>query len=476
MSLTLKPYPEYRDSGLPWLSKVPAHWRVLRAKHVFNPIDIRSKNGDEELLTVSSNDGVLPRSQKKVTMFKAESYAGYKLCWPGDLVINSLWAWMRGLGFSRYHGIVSSAYGVYRPKPQFATAFPYFDSLLRSSLYNWELTVRSKGIWVSRLQLTDESFFDMPIVVPPVGEAEKMAAYLGVQNQQIRKLIRAKRRVIELLNEQKQAIIQRAVTRGLDPTVRLKPSGVKWLGEIPDHWEVKLLHHLLNPTIPLAYGILLPGPRLDVGTPYIGAGDVRRDRLRLDMLPRTTPEIAAAYPRTRMRAGELVYAIRGSFGNVEVLPPELDGVNLSRDAARLAPCGDIDAFWLTYLLRSRFCQEQFKLKEIGATITGVNIRDLKRIILPVPPRDEQVMLAVFLDQEASKIDSVIGREEREIALLREYRTRLVADVVTGKLDVRGVALPGLEEAEEVEPLTDVADEELEDSEELVAAEEVADAD
>src|SRR6266571_1357571 len=204
MSITLKPYPEYKDSGLPWLGEIPAHWEVRRGKSVFTCIDVRSRTGGEELLTVSAKDGVVPRREKTVTMFMAESYVGHKLCWPGDLVINSLWAWAQGLGFSRHHGIISSAYGVYRPRSELSDLWPYFDYLLRSNAYDWELHVRSKGIWVSRLQLTDESFLDMPIVLPPCDEAKSLAGFLTVMSARINRLIRAKRRLIELLNEQKQ--------------------------------------------------------------------------------------------------------------------------------------------------------------------------------------------------------------------------------------------------------------------------------
>ena len=116
----LKPYPAMKDPGVPWLGKVPEHWEVKRGKAIFCCIDVRSTTGEEELLTVTSDRGVVPRSSATVTMFKAESYLGYKLCWPGDLVINSLWAWGRGLGVSRHHGIVSSAYGIYRLRPPYA--------------------------------------------------------------------------------------------------------------------------------------------------------------------------------------------------------------------------------------------------------------------------------------------------------------------------------------------------------------------
>ena len=150
----LRPYAEYKESGLPWLGHVPAHWEVKRAKSIFQCIDQRSKTGKEELLTVSSARGVVARKTATVTMFKAESYLGYKLCWPGDLVINSLWAWGGGLGVSSHHGIISSAYGVYRVRQCSRVSPAFVHELVRSSPFNWELQVRSKGIWISRLHLS----------------------------------------------------------------------------------------------------------------------------------------------------------------------------------------------------------------------------------------------------------------------------------------------------------------------------------
>ena len=143
MSTNLKPYPKMKDSGIEWLGEVPEHWDIKRGKKVCRCIDIRSKTGKEELLTVSSNRGVIPRRSANVTMFKAESYIGHKLCWPNDLVINSLWAWAGGLGVSNYHGIISTAYSVYRPSKSVDPRF--IHELVRSTLFNWELRVRSKG-------------------------------------------------------------------------------------------------------------------------------------------------------------------------------------------------------------------------------------------------------------------------------------------------------------------------------------------
>ena len=224
---TLRSYPAYKPSGVEWLGDVPAHWAVRRGKVLFHPIDARSDTGDEELLTVSAERGVVPRRNANVTMFKAESYVGYKLCWPGDLVINSLWAWAHGLGVSSQHGIISSAYGVYRLRPTFQNHTRFIHYLVRSVPFQWEFQVRSKGIWISRLQLTDEAFLGAPFPLPPLPEQRAIVRYLNHMDDRIRRYVAAKEKLIALLEEERQAVIHRAVTRGLDPNVPLKPSGVE---------------------------------------------------------------------------------------------------------------------------------------------------------------------------------------------------------------------------------------------------------
>jgi len=436
----LKPYAAMKDSGYPWLGEVPDHWDVLPNRALFVEIKDR-EHPDEEMLSVTITRGVVRQSALLAESAKKDSSnldrSAYKLVQPNDIAYNKMRAWQGAIGASSLRGIVSPAYVVMRPRDK--SIARYFHELFRTPMFAKEAERWSYGITSDMWSLRSEHFKMIYSVIPPLEERMAIVRFLSHADGQIHRYVRAKQKLIQLLDEQKQATIHRAIIRGVDPEVHLRSCGVEWLGDVPNHWQVKLLHHLLDPAIPLAYGILLPGPRLDEGVPYLGAGDVRSDRLRLDVLPRTTPEIAAAYPRTRMRAGELVYAIRGSFGSVEVIPPELDGVNLSRDAARLAPRSNVNAFWLALALRSRLCQEQFKLKEIGATITGVNIRDLKRVVLPVPPNEEQAAIVRFLETETSAVDGTIRTAEREISLLREYRTRLVTDVVTGKLDVREAA-------------------------------------
>lgn len=235
--MKLVPYPEYKDAEINWLGSMPAQWFEKRAKYYFKEVDERSKTGEELMLSVSHITGVTPRNKKNVTMFKAESNVGQKLCQPGDLIINTMWAWMSALGVSSYYGIVSPAYAVYRPRSALDYDNYYLDHLLRIEGYRSEYICRSTGIRSSRLRLYPDKCLSMRIICPPLSEQQAVTRFLKAQDHLFRKFTRNKRRLIELLKEQKQCIINQAVTQGLDPNVKLKPSGVEWLGDIPEHWE-----------------------------------------------------------------------------------------------------------------------------------------------------------------------------------------------------------------------------------------------
>src|ERR1700722_7880549 len=170
----LDPSVPLKPSGLPWLGDIPTHWEIRRAKYIYREVDERSTDGNEELLSVSHITGVTPRSQKNITMFKAASYAGHKLCCSGDLVVNTMWAWMGALGVSTYSGIISPAYAVYRPLDPDRIAGPYIDGLLRSKPYISNIISRSTGVRASRLRLYPEEFFRLPLILPPTQEQRRI--------------------------------------------------------------------------------------------------------------------------------------------------------------------------------------------------------------------------------------------------------------------------------------------------------------
>lgn len=206
----LNPDVPVRDSGVPWLGQIPAHWEIERAKWLFRERDERSKTGEEELLTVSHITGVTPRSEKDVKMFEAETTEGYKLCYPGDLVINTLWAWMGALGVSRVHGIVSPAYNVYTPNERLDPA--YVDALVRIPVFAEEATRFSKGVWSSRLRLYPEGLFEIWMPVPPLKEQRAIVGYISMETAKLDALRQAAERTIGLLKERRTALIAAAVT------------------------------------------------------------------------------------------------------------------------------------------------------------------------------------------------------------------------------------------------------------------------
>ena len=203
-----------RDSAVTWLGEIPAHWKTERSKWLFSERDQRSTTGEEELLTVSHLTGVTPRSQKNVNMFEASTKEGYKICLSGDLVINTMWAWMGAMGVASVDGIVSPAYNVYQPGERLDPA--YVAALTRLPVFAQEVTRRSKGVWSSRLRLYPQEFFAISLPVPPITEQREIAAHIEGRTSTLDELDAATRVTTALLRERRAALIAAAVSGDLD--------------------------------------------------------------------------------------------------------------------------------------------------------------------------------------------------------------------------------------------------------------------
>ena len=401
-------YPNYRRPKMRWLPAVPEHWNEQRAKTFFREVDERSKTGLEELLSVSHLTGVTPRSQKKVTMFKAESYVGSKLCRPGDIVINTLWAWMAALGASKHVGIVSPAYGVYRPHHADSFNPAYLDYLLRTRAYVAEYIGRSTGIQSSRLRLYPNQFLDIALLQPPRPEQDQIVAYLRVQDAHIARFIKAKRELIALMAEQRGVLAERAISSSETQHLRLDR-------------VVSLL--------------AVPITRVPDMT-YTPIGMFNRGR-GIFHKPPTEGKHLGDSTFFHIEKGDLIFS--GQFaweGAVAVASAEDDGC-IASHRYPIAKCKR-DAVTPEYLYT-------FFLSKTGDLILNhhsrgaagrnrpLNPRSLLKEKVPVPPLHLQREVSDFYYEELS-----VRREiEKEIALIREYRDRLIADVVTGQVDVRG---------------------------------------
>ena len=437
---TLHPYPAYKPSGVPWLGDVPGRWDVRRFKFFYQEVDERSSTGAEELMSVSHKTGVTPR-KRNVTMFLAESNVGYKVCQPGDIVINTMWAYMAALGVAWQKGLVSPSYGVYRPLSHSSLNPEYIDHLLRTEEYRTAYLARSTGITGSRLRLYPEQFLGIPLLCPPLVEQEAIVRYLDHADRRIHSYVSGKRRLIALLEEEKQAVINRAVTRGLDPNARLKPSGVEWLGDVPEHWEVRRLRtvaemrvsnvdkHTVDGELPVRlcnYVDVYKNDRITQAIPFMSAtaseDEIQRFRLERDDVLIT-------------KDSETWDDIGIPALVTESARDLISGYHL----AMLRPSNGVFGAYLFRALQSKSVAHQFHVKANGVTRYGLTHLGIQSIWIPLPPFVEQAAIVEYLDRATASIDNAIARAGRQIELLEEYRTRLIADVVTGKLDVRAAA-------------------------------------
>jgi len=449
-------YSKYRESEQTWLEKVPASWLERRAKVTFREVDERSTEGKEELLSVSHMTGVTPRSQKSVTMFKAATYAGHKLCRPGDIVINTMWAWMGALGESRYTGIVSPAYGVYRCHRHGAFAPGYLDYLLRTQTYISEYICRSTGIRSSRLRLYPDNFLRIPLLQPPLEEQRSIVAYLRAQDREIAKLIQGKRRLIDLLNEQKQTIIHHAVTRGLSAEAPLKSSAMDCLGNVPAHWSISPLKAIA--TVQFS-GVDKHSRADELPVRLCNYTDVyKNDFITEDLafMPATATE--AEISRFTLTVGDVLLTKDSETADdigvpalVRSLPKE--GVVCGYHLAMIRPRPSVaTGEFIFRALSDKPIARQFHLAANGVTRFGLTKCDVKNAVIPFPQISEQKQICNHIAARFTPLDKSITATHREIELIREYRDRLISDIVTGQIDVRGSQLPAGESIEDDEVL------------------------
>jgi len=435
----LKPYTEYRESGLPWLGQVPGHWPVQRTKWRFRHRKELNADSDHTNVLSLTLRGVVNNDPDDPEGLVPKDYRTYQFFAKGDLVFKLID--LENLRTSRVglvheDGIMSSAY--VRLVPSGPTNMRYF--------FHQFYDLYSRGIYNQlgagvRSTLGPTDLLNVGIVVPRPDEQAAIVRFLDWANGRLERAIRAKRKVIALLNEQKQVIIHRAVTRGLDPFAPLKSSRIPWLGDIPQHWEVRRLKSLCR--------FVTSGSRgwaryyADAGFVFLRIGNISTTSidLRLKRIAYVTPPDGAEGERTRAIPDDLLLSITAQIGAVGIVPKDLGEAFVNQHTAliRLRQ-GESVPRWVAYGLLSSFGKDQCRLMTNGGTKVGLTLDNVRCLVVLLPPLEEQRTIVTGIERRTRDLDSAISRLEREIELLREYRTRLVADVVTGKLDVREAAM------------------------------------
>lgn len=403
----LPKYEAYKDSGVEWLGEIPAEWNLKKFKYLLDEINIRSVTGEETLLSLSKYHGVVPKSSLEDRSGGAATLIGYKRVSIGDLVINKMQAVNGLIAVSNEDGITSPDYSVYRSKGEDLLNINYLDYLLTQPEYLGEFNRRVTGVMEGFIRLYTDDLYNIQSVLPNINTQNIIVSFLDQKTSQIDAAIAIKEQQIELLKERKQIIIQQAVTQGLDPNVPMKDSGVEWIGQIPEHWEVKKLKFLLT----IKNGVDYKHVETDEGYPVYGSGG------------------RFTYASSYLYAGEAV--LLGRKGTID------------------KPLYVNEAFWTVDTMFYAVCNSRVMTKYIyfcattipyfyystATALPSMTQTDLLNHKIAVPSLKEQSEVIIYIEKESLKLDAAIDIGKQQIQKLKEYKTTLINSAVTGKIKI-----------------------------------------
>ncbi len=410
-------YSEYKDSGIQWIGEIPSHWSLRRIKYIFSELKERSEKGLEPPLSLSKEGGIIPYNEKKNKTMESVSYVGGKIVHKGEIVFNRFKA--RLFAVSGYDGIVSSDYAVYKCQK---TASPeYMVKLFGTGIYRSAFNRKASGIGDGFSRLYTDDLFAMYSIFPPLSEQERIVKFLEGKVLKIDEYIADKEREIQLLKELKEAEIAKAVTQGLNPNVKMKDSGIPWIGMIPEHWETTKINSVFKERREKVSDKIYPP--LSVSKQGI------------------TPQLESAVKtdngdnRKKVNEGDFVVNSRSDRKGSCGISPYTGSVSLINIV--LQPRSDIEGKYFHFLFRSNnYIEEYYRIgRGIVADLWTTRYSEMRNIIVPIPPIGEQRAIVSYIDIKCSKVDSLITELEAEIEHLKEYKQRLIADCVTGQIKV-----------------------------------------
>ena len=446
--MSLSKYPEYKDSGVVWLGEVPAHWAVERFKW-----DVERNDGgvwggdpDEEMestivlrsteQTVDGHWKINDPAYRKLSLAERAS----ALLESGDLLVT------KSSGSSLHIGKTTL---VTDEIASLGCCYSNFMQRLRTSS-----RMSSKIAWyflnnqLARVQLdllsnsttglanlNGSMLGELTVPVAPRDEQYAIAAFLDRETAKIDALIAEQENLLALLGEKRQATISHAVTRGLNPNVPMKDSGISWLGEVPQHWEMRRLKSI-SPSITVGIVVNPSDYISEFGLPFIYGGDISEGVISTTSCRHIAPEDSARQPKTRLSAGDLLTVRVGAPGVTAVVPPECEGGNCA--SVVLIRHGDFDSRWLCFAMNSRMVRYQVEVVQYGAAQEQFNIGHAVEFWIATPPKDEQVALVQYIEELVAKLGDLRRQVESGISLLKERRSALIAAAITGKIDVRGL--------------------------------------
>ncbi len=440
-------YEFYQDSGVDWLGEVPSHWGVPPCRAIVNERTDRNDDGEcEDYLSLMANVGVIPYADKgDIGNKKPEDLTKCKMVHEGDFVINSMNYYIGSYGVSPYNGVCSPVYIVLTPRDDVVDSRFAFRIFEMGGFQEYAQSF-GNGILEHRRSINWDILKTIPVPVPPPDEQMAISSFLDVETSKIDGLVSEQRRMIELLKEKRQAVISHAVTKGLNPDVPMKPSGIEWLGDVPRHWVEYPLKALFS---------------LKHGYAFDGSG-FSSDGEKILMTPGNFCERGGFRPKSPEKyyvgddfpeefildAGQLLVAMTeqapGLLGSALFVPDRGEYLHNQRVGLvqKLKP-DLVHQRFLFHLFNSTRYRSEVSVTSTGAKVKHTSPQKMLTVKVYLPPLTEQAEIACGVDDKLATIDQLQSEAERAIELLEERRTALISAAVTGKIDVREFALEGV---------------------------------
>lgn len=429
-------YPEYKASNVEWIKEIPKHWDVWKTTHGFNTIGSGTTpksdnseyyNGDINWITTSElRENEIFESKQKITDLALEDYSALELYPPDSIIIAMYGATIGRLGILKTNSTVNQACCVLSEPKAFKEKFFFYWLQYRKSI------LISLSVGGGQPNLSQDDLKSLRVPLPPLPEQKAIATFLDHQTTRIDQLIEKKKRILDLLDEQRQATITRAVTKGIDPNAKKKDSGIEWLGEVPEHWDVTKVKF----TGSIKYGLGEPPEKLEGGLPFIRATDIYRGIINSDKLQYINPDAVPWSRKPELKAKDILVVRSGAYtGDSAIVPDEWEGAIAGYDMVYTSNTADpefvANAFLSKYVLEA-----QFHIARSRAAQPHLNAEELGNCMLLLPPMKEQKEIVTFLKKMTTKLDYLKSKIIKAINHLEEYRSSLITQAVTGKIDVR----------------------------------------
>ena len=427
-------YDTYKDSGIPWIKKIPSKWEVERAKWLFRKVE-RSVRSVDDVVTAFRDGQVTLRSNRRTEGFtNAIQEHGYQGIRKGDLVIHAMDAFAGAIGVSDSDGKATPVYSVCVPYGKYAIDSYYYAYLLRYMAKAGYIEALAKGIRERSTDFRYNDFAKLSLPLPTIDEQTRIARFLDQKIAEVDEAIAKKRRLIELLKEQKAILIDRAVIKGLNPDVPMRDSGVEWIGEVPAHWEIKRVKNISK--------FITSGPRgwadyfSDDGSYFLQSGNLNNSvGIDLSKANRVSPPNGAEGRRTKLKDKDVLVCITGAnTGRVALAQIGIKEVFINQHLCLIRPLNKIIPNYLAYCLHSNVGKRHFFLQQYGLK-EGLGLDDIKESPVLEPPPEEQRAISTHIVSVIQEFDNVANKMIRHIRTLMEYQSTLIAHAVTGKIKI-----------------------------------------